>query len=51
MTSGTGTQRNFNGYRSQVMIADLVPHADETTIVGSLEGDSIYVSLRYAIAE
>lgn len=52
--TGTGQgslQSNFAGYRSEGLRADLALRAGETTVVGSLGGDQIYVSLSFTIEE
>ena len=49
--NGRTTQTQFAGYRSEGMVANLALRADETTVVGSLGGRQIYISLRYTIAE
>ena len=51
-SNGQGsTQQNFAGYRTEGLRADLALRAGETTVVGSLGGDQIYISLSFEIEE
>lgn len=51
-SNGQGsTQQNFAGYRTEGLSADLALRAGETTVVGSLGGDQIYISLSFEIEE
>lgn len=50
-TNGVTNQVNFAGYRKEGLTTDLAVRADQTTVLGSLGGEPIYVSVRFAIDE
>ncbi len=43
------TIRQFNGYHREQLSASLGLHVDETTIVGSLGGEPVYIALRFVM--
>ncbi|MEM6571403.1 MAG: hypothetical protein AAF957_23535 [Planctomycetota bacterium] len=49
VTGGGATQTNFSGYRQEGLLADLALRADETTVVGSLGGEPIYLSMSFTV--
>lgn len=49
MTNGQTTQTQFSGYQSEGLTTSLALRSGETTVVGSLGGDPVFIVLRFEI--